>query len=683
MPIGSMFGLGVLLSLKNQLSPVAQEAARDLRQLQGQVEDLDSRLQRFEGFGKLTAMGQRLSLILTAPLAGAFYGSVRAAMDFEAAFVQVRKTVDESEQGFARLEAGITELSRRIPISRQELARVMAAAGQLGVRGVDHLLRFTEVAAGMGIATDLSAEQASFSMAQMAAIMQMPLQHVDRLGAAIVHLGNNLSTTESRVTEMALRIAGAGKQIGLTEPQVLGLAGALASVGIEAEAGGSAISRVLINMANAVRSNTEELGVFAYAAGQSTAEFRRAFEQDAAGALVSVIEGLRRLSDSGENVFEVLEQMGIDEIRTRDAMLRLAGAGDQLRRALDLANRGWSENVALMEEVARFSGTSRAMMVIFGNEVETLADSFGRLLLPPLTRAVRVAGRFVDWATRLPTPVKYTALAFAGLVAVTGPALMTIGLIGQGLATLPGIATGAAAGLRLLAGGVTVAAGAFRTLTVAMLTNPFGLILTGVGLLAAGIYAFQTNLFGFRDAVTGVWDWIRGRFDDLVNWFATLPDRLGQLVAGLRDRALGQLQSWWEAIKQGFSDALNPFKRGSPAPIEVATRGVDALSAVIERLMAPAETVRQAFAAIPERIAVAAEAIAPPGLAPAFAGAAGAAPVTTAPLAAPPPQAAAPARPIIIEHLSVELHVPRIDRDAARELYRLILEVAEEEEERE
>src|SRR5690606_28643201 len=165
--------------------------------------------------------------------------------------------------------------------------------------------------------------------------------------STIVALGNNLATTESEIVEMGLRIAGAGAQIGLTEAQILAFAGALSSVGIAAEAGGSAISRVMINMANAVQEGGERLALFAKVAGMSVTDFKKAFEQDAGMAIVAFIEGLGRMSQAGENVFAVLEELGLSEIIVRDALLRAAGAGDLFRNSLDLATEAWEENVAL------------------------------------------------------------------------------------------------------------------------------------------------------------------------------------------------------------------------------------------------------------------------------------------------------------------------------------------------
>lgn len=327
---------------------------------------------------------------------------IGAAVGFESAFAGVRKTVNATEAEFQVLEKGIRQMAKDIPVAADELANIGAAAGQLGIK-TQNILGFTRVMADLGVATNLSSEEAATSLARLANITKMPQDQFDELGATIVALGNNFATTESEIVAMSMRIAGAGNQIGLTNGQILGFATALSSLGIEAEAGGSAISKVFIEIASQVETGGKNLKTFAKVAGMTSAEFKTAFSEDAAQAVNSFIIGLGKMKDDGGSVLQVLADLGIEEVRMRDALLRASGAGDILTRALNLQGKAWSENTALQEEASRRYATTESQWQKFKNTLTEFAISLGDVVLPVLRVLIQVLGGIVEGITKATT----------------------------------------------------------------------------------------------------------------------------------------------------------------------------------------------------------------------------------------------------------------------------------------
>ena len=222
----------------------------------------------------------------------------------------------------------------------QGLAKIGEIAGQLGIK-TENIVDFTKTIADLGATTNLSAEEGATSLAQFMAVMGTSQDKIRNLGSTIVELGNNFATNEKAIVEMSQRLSGMGKQTNMTEADVLGLAAAMSTVGIEAEAGGSAMTQTMTKMQNAVMGGGKELAAFAKAAGVSTNEFAKAFNDRPVQALEMVLKGLENVKKSGGNVNDVLESLGIKGIREADAMKRLAGAlnGDSgLGKALEIAN---------------------------------------------------------------------------------------------------------------------------------------------------------------------------------------------------------------------------------------------------------------------------------------------------------------------------------------------------------
>lgn len=310
----------------------------------------------------------------------------KAAMDWESSWTGVLKTVEGTPSQLAALEDGLRDLTGVLPASHAEIAAVAEAAGQLGI-ATPNVLEFTETMINLGETTNINAEEAAISLAQFMNIMGTAQEDVSNLGSAIVGLGNNFATTESDILDMATRIAGAGAVIGLTEGDVLGLATALSSVGIEADAGGSAISTVMLNISSAVDEGGDKLQGFADASMMSAEDFAAAWREDPAEALTMFIDGLANAEAQGKTANEVLNDLGITEIRMRTALLNASEASDLFAGSIAMGNEAFEENLALQEEAELRYGTTESKLGILRNRFTDMGIEVGAALLPALELA--------------------------------------------------------------------------------------------------------------------------------------------------------------------------------------------------------------------------------------------------------------------------------------------------------
>lgn len=345
--------------------------------------------------------------------------AVKAAVQWESSWAGVAKTVNGTEDELAALETGLRGLARVLPATHQEIAAVAEAAGQLGIATND-IVDFTRTMVNLGETTNLTADEAATSIAQLMNVMQTAPEDVDRLASTLVALGNNGASTERDIVQMAQRISGAAAIVGLAEGEVLALANTVASMGIEVEAGGTSVSRVLTDMSKAVQTGSDDLTTFANTAGVSAEEFARAFSEDPAEAFALFIDGLAGIQEEGGNVFGVLEELSLSDVRVSQALLGMASSGDLLRDSLNLQGEAWEENTALVEEAAKRYDTTQAQMEIARNNITEAGIEIGEVLLPVLADLAEGVANVAQWFADLPEPIQAALAGLGSIAAIVG-----------------------------------------------------------------------------------------------------------------------------------------------------------------------------------------------------------------------------------------------------------------------
>jgi TP901 family phage tail tape measure protein len=353
--------------------------------LGGQFATLGSAVLGFGAKAALLAAGGVAAL--GAGMVGLGIVSTKTAISFESAWAGVTKTTDGLADSMgkltplgAQIQQGFRDLAKTTPIPVETLLHIGELGGQFGIAN-DALLGFTKTVAQMGVSTNLSVEEAATAFAQLSNIMGTPQSQFQNMGNAIVALGNNFATTEKDITEFAQRIAGAGKIAGLTEGDIFGIGAAFSSVGVEAEAGGTAVQKTLIDINKAVVDGGDQLKVYAETAGVSADEFKQKWKTDAGGAFADFVKGLGK---QGDNAITTLEKLGLTDQRLIRGFLSVANAGDLMGNAMNLANNEFDHGNALQVEAAKRFATTQSQLLILKNQMRDLGITIGQAILPAL-----------------------------------------------------------------------------------------------------------------------------------------------------------------------------------------------------------------------------------------------------------------------------------------------------------
>jgi TP901 family phage tail tape measure protein len=357
------------------------------------------------------------------------------------------------------------QMSTEIPVSVNELFKLGEAAGQLGIQN-ENIVSFTRTMADLAATTDIVGSEGAMQLARFAGKTQMSEKNFDRLGSTIVHLGNNLKATEAEILTMSMRLASAGTVAGMSQHQIVSLAGAAKSAGLMTEAGGTAISRVIFKMSDAVDMGGSKLRMFAKVSGKTSAEFSKAFKEDAAGALIDFTEGLGKIQKDGGKMGRVFKMLGMEQQRIKEALLTAAITGDTFRKSLEMGSKAWKENTALAKEAKLRYGSWDSQLTIAWNKTKLIANEVGKILVPAFLFFAKIFIPILGIFNKMPKVLKILIVVLAGLLALMPLLLMGFGMLSMAIVSIMGIVVGP--GLGLFLGAIAAAAAPILITAIAL-----------------------------------------------------------------------------------------------------------------------------------------------------------------------------------------------------------------------
>lgn len=427
---------------------------------------------------RMAGIGTKMTLAITAPLVILGKKLYNTATEHETAFVGMTKTVDGTAEQYERLNQVAKEISETTPMGYVDVMGTMQTGGNLGVQ-IDQMETFARSYAALESATDrkISGEAGAKLVADFLTIMEGGVGKIEPFGSAIVHLGNNFNSTEDKILSMGKHMAAASVLAGFTTPQVLGMATAFSAVGIEAEAGGSAASKMIKQMqlsaevgAKAQKTFSAEYGSaldfqnylstakkadvvaiaeglgttaeqvqrmadswlsleqFAQVSGKTADQFVKDWGKNPAQGMMDFFFGLNKMDTSGiESTLAMLDKMGITEVRQSNLVGAMAAKPELFAAAVSAAVQAYGENTAMWEEFNKQVDTQAAQNQMLGNKLENsmanLGDNLVSALQPALDKVNELLTAFNSLSEADQQKVINTFLIFA----VGGPIVTAIG----------------------------------------------------------------------------------------------------------------------------------------------------------------------------------------------------------------------------------------------------------------
>ena len=502
---------------------------------------------------------------------------VKQAMQMEDAMAEIKKVVDfTSPDGLQKMQAALEKMSLSIPITAEGLAKITAAAGQAGIAEKD-LIRFTETAAKMGVAFDISAEEAGEMMAKWRSGMNLTQDQVESLADATNALSNNNAAMAKQVGEALKRYGALGKVAGLTEKQTAAMAATIIGAGAEAEVAATGMNAFMRALTKGGSMTDLQKAAFGNL-GFDALQLQKDVQKNAPKTIFAVLEAVKTKLPKELQMQYLTAMFGEEGARAMGPMLANT---EKLRENFDLVAESEKYAGSMEKEFLSRSATTSNALELASNAMSYFARAVGDPMLGTLKERaldfVKLGEAAGTWIKENQTLVKWF-LYISGVVlscvavfhmlrvaffVLGAPVLklITTGMkLYEGLLLIRGgLSTNTAAikaysfAMSVWKGGILVATKALGGLKVAataagsamkfMFTNPIGMAITAIAtLVLADIYLYKN------------WDEVKAK---LVELWTAFEEKFPGLAATMKNIYEGSIKPTIDGIKTTFQGLIS------------------------------------------------------------------------------------------------------------------------------
>lgn len=331
-----------------------------------------------------------LGLMGTAGVVAAV-GVLGMAVAWEKSFADVLRTnmgMKDTAVEAGYLKDQFRDLVTTLPVSWSKLTEIGTLAGQLGI-AKSAVADFTKTTAMFSATTDVSVDATATAFGRLDALLPSVKGNYKGLADSILKVGVNSVATESQIIKITTQLASIAGPIGYTYQQVIGLSGALASVGAPPELSRGTLQRTFGQVGRAISENGAALDKWGMTMGMSGKEFKQAWNEDASGTFVKF---MGKIHTAGADADQILRELGITSVRDVPLLKRLALAADSTGKAGGLLAQTMKDAGLSTGELARqyeiISNTSGAKLQVLFQNIQSALEEIGSTQLGGLNTVV-------------------------------------------------------------------------------------------------------------------------------------------------------------------------------------------------------------------------------------------------------------------------------------------------------
>ena len=298
-----------------------------------------------------------------------------AAMEEEMA--NVRKFTGLADEKVRELNEDLKKMDTRT--GRDQLNQLAGSAGRLGKQAKKDVMEFVEgadminVALGEDLGDGAVEKIGKLAMAFGEDKKKGLKGAMFSTGSAINELVQNSSAQAGFLVDFTARVAGFGKQLGLTQAQIMGFGTVMDENLLRDEMAATAFGNMLTKM----QTDTEK---FAKIAGMNVKEFTDLLNKDANGAVLALADSLKRADP--QTMMKMLDDMGLDGNRAVGVLSTLADKIDDVRKHQERATRAYAEGTSVQNEFNIINNTVQAKIDKCKKKFKEMTIELGERLLP-------------------------------------------------------------------------------------------------------------------------------------------------------------------------------------------------------------------------------------------------------------------------------------------------------------